>query len=231
MRWKAWLKADSFPYAKRRAQPALVTILPLLRRSSASSLAYDLIFSSHDTWKRLPSVCTLDSLQSWGWLSEDLSYTQMGLWDTAHPTPIYNSLTASECLQTEASSLAGHEILLDSPSALPASFLPTPPHVSGHLAPGYASTGSCVCVLVKENHSSRKVFLVSASFSSQMHPDVCPCVLLLECQVFWEIQRASFRNCFKSQLQSTMVASIRRQPFAPLWLPPSSGQHQEVGGI
>lgn len=50
-------------------------------------------------------------LQS-GWPPVHLdSYQRISLthkWDTTHPTPIYNSLTASECLQIESNSLAGH---------------------------------------------------------------------------------------------------------------------------
>lgn len=105
--------------------------------------------------------------------------------------------------------------------------------ISPNPAPGHASTGSCVCILLEKNHSSWS-FLCLLSFRSQKHPNVCPGILLLECWVFWEIQRTIFRNYFKSQLQSqllSMVTSIRWQPFAPLWPPPSSGQHQEVSGL
>lgn len=77
-------KNGSFCNSGTCAQLTLFASIPLLCRSKASSSATDdLIFSSPDTWKRLPRVCSPDGLQS-GRISEDFSYTQMRLLDTPH---------------------------------------------------------------------------------------------------------------------------------------------------
>lgn len=67
-------------------QLTLFASIPLLCRSSASSSDYDLIFSSRDTWKRLPSVCSLDVLQSvWVVIRGSLLHTNGTIRQTPQP--------------------------------------------------------------------------------------------------------------------------------------------------
>lgn len=127
VRWRAWLKMDSFRFYSEDAQLTLFASISLLCMFSASSSAYDLIFSSRDTWKRLPSVCSLDGLQSvWVAIRGSLLHTNGTIRQTPHPFII---LTASECLQIESSSWQD----IRDPSRcfflFPTSFLLTSPQV------------------------------------------------------------------------------------------------------